>query len=134
MDKNNRKMENLDELLDKTLAVEQELPEGLSERLEKQIDTWAKAERQQKRLFTRRWIYWVSGIAATILLTIGIFRYDAYEKEQKTNARELADATITAQNALQLFFNNFNKGIMQIDNVNRKVDKVNELLIEKLNY
>lgn len=43
MDKNNRKMENLDELLDKTLAVEQELPEGLSERLEKQIDTWAKA-------------------------------------------------------------------------------------------
>lgn len=83
MDKNNRKMENLDELLDKTLAVEQELPEGLSERLEKQIDTWAKAERQQKRLLTRRWIYWVSGIAATILLTIGIFHYDAYEKEQK---------------------------------------------------
>lgn len=134
MDKNNRKMENLDELLDKTLAAEQELPEGLSERLEKQIDTWAKAERQQKQLVTRRWIYWVSGIAATILLTIGIFRYDAYEKEQETNARELADATITAQNALQLFFSNFNKGIMQMDNVNRKVDKVNELLIEKLNY
>lgn len=127
-------MENLDELLDKTLAAEQELPEGLSERLEKQIDTWAKAERQQKQLVTRRWIYWVSGIAATILLTIGIFRYDAYEKEQETNARELADATITAQNALQLFFSNFNKGIMQMDNVNRKVDKVNELLIEKLNY
>lgn len=134
MDKNNRNMENLDELLDKTLAAEQELPEGLSERLEKQIDTWAKAERQQKQLVTRRWIYWVSGIAATILLTIGIFRYDAYEKEQETNARELADATITAQNALQLFFSNFNKGIMQMDNVNRKVDKVNELLIEKLNY
>lgn len=119
---------NLDELLEQALAAEQELPDGLSERLERQIDTWEAAEKRPKRLAGRRWIYWAGGIAASVLLAIGIFRYNAYVEEQKINARELAEAQIAAQDALQMFFQNLNKGVTQMDNVAQNINKVNEVL------
>ena len=37
----------IDELINKALQEEQALPEGLSRRLEKQIDTWASTEEIQ---------------------------------------------------------------------------------------
>lgn len=119
---------NLDELLEQALAAEQELPEGLFERLERQIDTWDAAEKRPKRLAGRQWIYWAGGIAASALLTIGIFRYNAYMEEQKINARELAEAQVAAQDALQMFFQNLNKGVTQMDNVAQNINKVNEVL------
>ncbi len=119
---------NLDELLEQALAAEQELPDGLSERLERQIDTWEAAEKRPKRLPGRQWIYWAGGIAASALLTIGIFRYNAYMEEQKINARELAEAQVAAQDALQMFFQNLNKGVTQMDNVAQNINKVNEVL------
>lgn len=119
---------NLDELLERALAAEQELPVGLSERLERQIDAWEAAEKRPKRLPGRQWIYWAGGIAASALLTIGIFRYNAYMEEQKINARELAEAQVAAQDALQMFFQNLNKGVTQMDNVAQNINKVNEVL------
>lgn len=119
---------NLDELLEQAFAAEQKLPDGLSERLERQIDAWEVAEKQSKRSAGRRWIYWAGGIAASVLLVIGIFRYNAYVEEQKINARELAEAQIAAQNALQMFFQNLNKGVTQMDNVAQNINKVNEVL------
>lgn len=119
---------NLDELLEQAFAAEQKLPDGLSERLERQIDAWEVAEKQSKRSAGRRWIYWAGGIAASVLLVIGIFRYNAYVEEQKINARELAEAQIAAQDALQMFFQNLNKGVTQMDNVAQNINKVNEVL------
>ena len=59
----------IDELINKALQEEQALPEGLSRRLEKQIDTWASTEEKKTRSLTRRrTLYWLSGVAATILL------------------------------------------------------------------
>ena len=39
----------IDELINKALQEEQALPEGLSRRLEKQIDTWASTEEKKTR-------------------------------------------------------------------------------------
>ena len=59
----------IDELINKALQEEQALPEGLSRRLEKQIDTWASTEEKKTRSLTRRrTLYWLSGVAASILL------------------------------------------------------------------
>ena len=44
----------IDELINKALQEEQALPEGLSRRLEKQIDTWASTEEKKTRSLTRR--------------------------------------------------------------------------------
>ena len=38
----------IDELINKVLREDQTLPEGLSERLEQQIDAWAAAERRRR--------------------------------------------------------------------------------------
>ena len=63
----------IDELINKALQEEQALPEGLSRRLEKQIDTWASTEEKKTRsLPRRRTSYWLSGVAASILFTIQI--------------------------------------------------------------
>lgn len=54
----------IDELINKALQEEQALPEGLSRRLEKQIDTWASTEEKKPRSLTRRrTLYWLSGVA-----------------------------------------------------------------------
>ena len=66
----------IDELINKALQEEQALPEGLSRRLEKQIDTWASTEEKKTRSLTRRrTLYWLSGVAATILLCISFLQY-----------------------------------------------------------
>ena len=44
----------IDELINKALQEEQALPEGLSRRLEKQIDTWASTEEKKTRSLTRK--------------------------------------------------------------------------------
>lgn len=63
---------NIDELINKALQEEQALPEGLSRRLEEQIDAWAATEEKKTRSSTRRrTLYWLSGVAASILLCIG---------------------------------------------------------------
>ena len=64
----------IDELINKVLREDQTLPEGLSERLEQQIDAWAAAEKKEaiRSSFRRRSLYWLSGAAAVALLTKNI--------------------------------------------------------------
>ena len=72
----------IDELIDKVLQEDQILPEGLSERLEQQIDAWATTEKKEtmRSSFRRRSLYWFSGAAAVALLCVGIFHFVAPEK------------------------------------------------------
>ncbi len=123
---------NLDELLERALAAEQDMPEGLHERLEKQIDIWAEAEKRQKQQVRRRFACWISGIAAAALLAVGIFRYDAPAEGQEAGAIELAQAHAAAQDALQMFFGNLNKGVAQIDNAAQNINKANEVLNKQI--
>ena len=122
----------IDELINKVLREDQTLPEGLSERLEQQIDAWAAAEKKEtiRSSFRQRSLYWLSGAAAVALLCIGIFQFVAPEKEHQladtyTNPQE---AAIAAQEALAFLSVNLNKGIEQVNEAQREMNKVNEIL------
>lgn len=126
----------IDELINKALQEEQALPEGLSRRLEKQIDTWASTEEKKTRSLTRRrTLYWLSGVAATILLCISFLQYkSSYQAHDRlsdtyTNPK---DAAAAAEKALLLLSQNLNKGISQVDNAGQEIDKVNNILNKHL--
>lgn len=127
----------LDELIDKVLREDQTLPEGLTNRLEQQINAWAATEKKEtmRSSFRRRSLYWFSGAAAAILLCAGIFQFTG----TGGNNRQLTDtysnpqeAAIAAQKALSLLSVNLNKGIEQMNDAQQEIDKVNEILNKHL--
>ena len=128
---------NIDELINKALQEEQALPEGLSRRLEQQIDAWAVAEEKKTRSLTRRRsLYWLSGVAAVALLCIGIFQYDAPSHTPDRLADTYPnpkDAAVAAEKALLLMSQNLNKGLSQVNNAGQEIDKVNNILNKHLN-
>ena len=129
----------IDELINKVLREDQMLPEGLSERLEQQIDTWAAAEKKEtlRSSFRRRSLYWISGTAAAILLLcIGI----AGLKDLETSKQQLADtytnpqeAAIAAGKAMAFMSSNLNKGIDQMNDAQQEINNVNRILNKHLN-
>nr|WP_129730864.1 hypothetical protein [Parabacteroides goldsteinii] len=126
----------IDELIDKVLREDQSLPEGLSERLEQQIDNWAAAEKKKtpRSSFRRRSLYWFSGAAAIILFCIGIFRFTDPGRNQLTDTyTNPQEAAIVAQKALTLLSENLNKGIDQMNDAQQEMDKVNKILNKHLN-
>lgn len=128
----------IDELINKALHEEQNIPEGLSQRLEMQIDAWATAEKKQARLVSRRHtLYLLAGIAASILLCLGIFQPALLPIHPKhvltdtyTNPQEAAAA---AQKALLFMSQNLNKGIDQAQEAREEINKVNSILNKHLN-
>lgn len=127
----------IDELINKALQEEQALPEGLSRRLEQQIDAWASAEEKKTRSWTRRRsLYWLSGVVAAILLCIAFFQYDVSShtpdrpRDTYTNPEE---AAVAAEKALLLLSQNLNKGINQVNDAEQEIDKVNNILNKHLN-
>ena len=105
----------IDELINKALQEEQALPEGLSRRLEKQIDTWASTEEKKTRSLTRRrTLYWLSGVAASILLCISFLQYkSSYQAHDRlsdtyTNPK---DAAAAAEKALLLLSQILNQSL-----------------------
>ena len=129
----------IDELINKVLREDQTLPEGLSERLEQQIDTWAAAEKKEtlRSSFRRRSLYWINGTAAAILLLcVGI----AGLKDLETSKQQLADtytnpqeAAIAAGKALAFMSSNLNKGIDQMNDAQQEINNVNRILNKHLN-
>lgn len=129
---------NIDELINKALQEEQALPEGLSRRLEEQIDAWAATEEKKTRSLTRRrTLYWLSGVAASILLCIGFFQYDVpvlcFLDRLHDTYTNPEDAAVAAEKALLLLSHNLNKGISQVNDAGQEIDKVNNILNKHLN-
>lgn len=127
----------LDDLIKKALEEDMMLPDGLSDRLEQQIHAWSASEKQKKCfLFGRDTFYWLSGIAATVLLCIGIFQFsEPFSQKSRladtyTNPKE---AALVAQKALLLMSVNLNKGIKQAEEVQQELKKVNQILDTHLN-
>ena len=122
----------IDELINKVLREDQTLPEGLSERLEQQIDAWAAAEKKEtiRSSFRRRSLY----AAAVALLCIGIFQFTTPNEEHQladtyTNPQE---AAMAAQKALAFMSVNLNKGIEQVNEAQQEMNKVNKILNKHL--
>lgn len=126
----------IDELINKVLHEDQALPEGLSQRLEQQINAWAAAEQKEtpRSSFRRRSLYWLSGAVAAALLCVGIFQLTEQNTAQPmadtyTNPQEAAQV---AQKALALLSSNLNKGIDQMNDARQEMHKVNEILNKHL--
>lgn len=127
----------IDELINKVLKEDQTLPEGLSQRLEQQIDAWAATEKKEtpRSSLRRRSLYWLSGaVAAIVLLCVGISQLTPDEHQQPladtyTNPQE---AAVAACKALAFLSSNLNKGIEQINDAQVEMDKVNHILNKHL--
>ena len=67
----------IDKLINKALQEDLALPEGLSERLERQINLLAH-DKKLARSARLRPFYWISGVAAAIFGTLFLFRHGRY--------------------------------------------------------
>lgn len=127
----------IDELINKVLQEDQTLPEGLSERLEQQLDAWPATEKKEtvRSSFRRRSLYWFIGAAAIALLCIGIFRFTDFNEGKHQLADTYTDpqeAAIAARKALAFMSVNLNKGIDQMNNAQQEMHKVNHILNKHL--
>jgi hypothetical protein len=116
-----------DRLIDEASHIS--LPEGLSSRLEAQIDEWAFEEKKQKR---HRLIYWASGVAAAAVICIGIFLAPAPHHPADTYS-DPEEAALAAAQALSLMSTQFNKGMAQVSTAKDEFEKVNEIINKHFN-
>lgn len=116
----------------------EELPAGLSGRLEAEIDRLAGKSSDNRRSIAqrgRKLFYQISSAAAVVLILIGLFLFTnkpvmrGYQKDTFTDPRE---AAIAAQEALTQVSLNLNKGMKQVEDAQKDVDKVNEVMNEQL--
>jgi hypothetical protein len=115
-------------LMDEALHIP--IPEGLAERLEKQIDWYAAAEKK-RRIRLR---YWSTAAAAVALLAIGIFLQTG--KRSHTPADTFAnpaEAALAAEHALALMSTQLNKGLNQVSTAEQEFEKVNKTIDKYFN-
>ncbi|MDR0843939.1 MAG: hypothetical protein LBN71_01870 [Tannerella sp.] len=108
-------------------------PPGLSKRLEKSITQMTKPQRiplRKKAIF-----YWISSVAAVILICIGLF-FTVREPSQPVLADTFDDPTeaaVAAGQALAFMSAQLNKGLDRVADAEQKVEKVNQVLNKHLN-
>lgn len=123
---------HIDELIDRALRREQELPEGLSERLELYIDRLAaEDQKKQAKRIRMRTFYQLSGVAAAILLAVVLFFQTENMNTQPTTAdtfKTPEEAAFAAQEVLAFLSTQFNKGLDQVSEAKGEVEKVNGIV------
>lgn len=124
----------IDELINQVLREDQALPEGLSQRLEQQIDSWAAAGKKEtpRSSFRKRFLYRLSGVAAIALLCVGLFQLFGDNRQPADTYTDPQEAAIVAQEALALVSRNLNKGIEQMNDAQAEINKVNHILNKHL--
>lgn len=125
--------QEINKLIQDALRDERELPEGLSDRLERHIDQLAAEEREARKLSPakKRSLYWLGGIAASFLVAMAIFFQVENKPVYPTMADTFSDpqeAAIAAQNALAFLSTQFNKGLDQVSDASKEVEKANAIV------
>lgn len=126
----------IDDLIDRALREEQALPEGLSERLESYIDQLAETEKAKKTPLHRGSAYWLTAVAASLLIGVALFFPADIFDRRATTADTFSDpeeAAIAAEEALVFLSTQFNKGIEQIEGARQEVETVNEIVNKQIN-
>lgn len=126
----------VDKWIKKAVEDEMTLPEGLSERLEQQIDRWA-TQKTVKHTFPirRRLIGW-SCAAAILLLTIGIFQFtDSFPRKTvlTDTYTDPGEAARVARQTLLFMSVNLNKGIDEAKEAENEIHNINQILNKHLN-
>ena len=127
--------QEIDQLIKQALQTEAELPKGLEERLEKQIDALAEAERPHIRWPHARPFRWaIGGIAAAL---IGALFW--VQLERKTTSPTPADtfsdpkeAALVAEQALVMLSQNLNKGLAQAQASTEEMRLINQIINKHL--
>ncbi|MDF9830525.1 hypothetical protein [Parabacteroides sp. PF5-6] len=127
---------HIDELIDRALREEQELPQGLSDRLEQYIDQLAAEDHQkQAKRVKMRTLYWMTGVAASLLLGIALFFPTESFNPRPTTAdtfKSPEEAAAAAQEALAFLSLQLNKGLDQVSDAKGEVEKVNEIVNKQI--
>ena len=127
----------IDELINKALREDGELPEGLSGRLEQYIDNLAAKEQKQKSpLMRRQFIYLFGGVAAAMLIGFVFFLQTDNFYNKPTTADTFSDpqeAPIAANKALAFMSTQLNNGLDQVSDAEQEINKVNKIVNKQLN-
>lgn len=111
------------------------VPEGLKERLSKQIDHWDIQERFMKKAPQRRTLQWIGSIAASLLILFGMGWYfnDAQPNYRQDTCATPEEAYIHTEKALIMFAKALNKGVKQMEVIQESTDKVERNIQKQLN-
>ena len=127
--------QEIDQLIKQALQAEAELPKGLEERLEKQIDALAEAERPHLRLTPTRSFRWaISGIAAALIGTLFWVQLER-QATPPTPADTFSDpkeAALVAEKALVMLSQNLNKGLAQAQASTEEMRQINQIINKHL--
>lgn len=118
----------------------QSMPEGMEQRLNDMIDRWDRAEKQSHKMRRQTRIVrikWIGGIAASLLIlfSVGTYIYTQeteYVVPQDTCATP-EEAYAQTQKALVLLSSSLNKGVEQMESIQKTTEKVNNKVNKQLN-
>ena len=112
-----------------------QVPEGLEERLSKQIDQWAIQERFIPKSTQRRTLQWIGSIAASLLILFGMGWYfnDAQPSYRQDTCATPEEAYVHTEKALMMFAQALNKGVKQMEAIQESTDKVERNIQKQLN-
>lgn len=120
-----------------TASPEQEIPEGLNERLQAKIDEWNTAEKAAKETRKRIRIPRLSviaGIAASLLVLISIGIYLQRPITPKATEPTPEEAYAQTEKALRIFANAIDKSMEQIETVEETSAKINRQINRQLDH
>ena len=109
------------------------VPEGLEERLSKQIDQWAIQERFIPKSPPRRTLQWIGSIAASLLILFSIGWYFHTPQPRKDTCATPEEAYIHTEKALMMFAQALNKGVKQMEVIQESTEKVERNIQKQLN-
>jgi hypothetical protein len=126
---------NINKLINEVFEEEIKIPEGLSERLEKNLDNYIYDNREKKtsnNINFRKLIIYVGSLAASILLCVGLFFIKNDKNRIADTFQDPVEAEMFAVKMLTLVSTELNKGITPYEKVNEKVNRTNEIINKNL--
>lgn len=105
------------------------VPDGLEQRLSRQIDGWNTIEKSSTRRARIISLRWIIGVAASILLIFSVTLFVNSHEDERNFAHQQdtydnpEDAYAETQRALMKFSKFINKGLAEVDNVTNKDGK-----------
>ena len=109
-----------------------QVPESVSKRLEESI---MQMESSQKSLSRKRTLYyWISSVAATVLLCIGLFfaTLEPSPPKMADTFSDPAEAALVAAQTLTFMSAQLNKGLNKVAEAEQEFEKVNQVLNKHL--
>lgn len=112
-----------------------QVPRGLEEKLNKQINQWEIQEHFAQKAKTSPWSFrlrWIGGIAASILILLSIGSFFQSPTPLRDTCTTPEEAYIHTEKALLIFAHALNKGVKQIEVIQENTNKVEQTIQKQL--